>query len=107
MSQLAPPRLRPHEGAEDSRLAWEGVAGVRFNCGGSSIFVSASSLILSAAFDNPRKADLFARSTHDIRFGAIGGRCAAKSGSHPPLFRFRKQKLPANGYSNARKWHYV
>jgi hypothetical protein len=88
-------------------LAWEGVAGVRFNRGGSSIFVSASSVILSAAFDNPRNADFFARSTHVIRFGAIGGRCAAKFDSHRPLFRFRKQKLPANGYSNARKWYYV
>jgi len=23
------------------------------------------------------------------------------------LFRFREQKLPANGHSNARKWHYM
>jgi NAD(P)-dependent dehydrogenase (short-subunit alcohol dehydrogenase family) len=37
---------------------------------------------------------MFARSKHDIRFGVTGGRCAAKSGSHPLLFRFRKQKMP-------------
>jgi hypothetical protein len=38
-----------------------------------------------------------------MRFGAIDGGCAATSGSHSQLLRFPKQKLPANGYSNARK----
>jgi hypothetical protein len=26
---------------------------------------------------------------------------------HRALFRFRKQKLPVDGHSNPREWHYI
>jgi hypothetical protein len=49
---------------------------------------------------------MFARSTHDIRFGVIGGRVRSK-------VRFASTTVPlsetkdagANGYSSALEWH--